>query len=87
MRLPLHHHHKLGNGSFALVGTWPGVPESRCGESSGEEIELSEVMRAADFGGTNGVRQLLPAGLLVDLDSDGRLDVLGRRVTFHAAQP
>jgi hypothetical protein len=64
-----------------------GTSESLCGEGWGEEIAISEVMRAADFGGTNGVLQLLPAGLLVDLDSDGHLDVLGRRVTFHAAQP
>ncbi|MSR63727.1 MAG: VCBS repeat-containing protein [Planctomycetes bacterium] len=69
-----------------------GLIDALVGTHDGERTDISEVHRKRFSGyvGTNMfqmAQQLVPPGLLVDLDQDGDLDILGSRIAFNRTLP
>ncbi len=86
--------HDLGPGARISFGdvNGDGIDDALVGTHLEDPVTISEVhlkRTAAGFGyGTFSMtQQLLPTGLLVDLDTDGDLDLLGERIVFNRTYP
>ena len=69
-----------------------GISDAVFGTHQDELVDISEVhiKKTASGFGTNSYDwafQILPAGLLVDLDTDGDLDLVGERIVFNRTSP